>query len=108
MKKGRPGTLLTVLAPPDKREAICDLVFRETTTLGVRFQEMWRETLDRTWVDVAVTGGTVRVKIATRRGEIVNAAPEFEDCVRVATATGGPGRGVRAEGRGAGVKRLSA
>ena len=104
MKKGRPGTLLTVLAPPDKREAICDLVFRETTTLGVRFQEMWRETLDRKWVDVAVTGGTVRVKIATRRGEIVNAAPEFEDCVRVATATGRPVKVVQAEALRAWIK----
>jgi uncharacterized protein (TIGR00299 family) protein len=104
MKKGRPGTLLTVLAPPDKREAICDLVFRETTTLGVRFQEMWRETLDRKWVDVAVTGGTVRVKVATRRGEIVNAAPEFEDCVRVATATGRPVKVVQAEALRAWIK----
>jgi pyridinium-3,5-bisthiocarboxylic acid mononucleotide nickel chelatase len=104
MKKGRPGTLLTVLAPPDKREAICDLVFRETTTLGVRFQEMWRETLDRMWVDVTVTGGTVRVKVATRRGEIVNAAPEFEDCVRVATATGRPVKVVQAEALRAYVK----
>ena len=56
MKKGRPGTLLTVLAPPDKRGTICDVVFRETTTLGVRFQEMWREALDRKWVDVQVSG----------------------------------------------------
>lgn len=104
MKKGRPGTLLTVLAPPDKREALCDLVFRETTTLGVRFQEMWRETLDRKWVDVAVTGGTVRVKVATRRGEIVNAAPEFEDCVRVATATGRPVKVVQAEALRAWIK----
>lgn len=104
MKKGRPGTLLTVLAPPDKRETLCDLVFRETTTLGVRFQEMWRETLDRKWVDVAVTGGTVRVKVATRRGEIVNAAPEFEDCVRVATATGRPVKVVQAEALRAWIK----
>ena len=43
MKKGRPGTLVTVLAPPGKREAVCDVLFRETTTLGVRFQGMWRE-----------------------------------------------------------------
>src|SRR4029453_8834620 len=104
MKKGRPGTLLTVIAPPGKREAICDFVFCATTTLGVRFQEMWRETLDRMWVDVTVTGGTVRVKVATRRGEIVNAAPEFEDCVRVATATGRPVKVVQAEALRAYVK----
>ncbi|HEY7476033.1 MAG TPA: nickel pincer cofactor biosynthesis protein LarC [Vicinamibacterales bacterium] len=104
MKKGRPGTLLTVLAPPDKREALCDLVFRETTTLGVRFQDVRRETLDRKWVDVAVTGGTVRVKVATRRGEIVNAAPEFDDCVRIANATGRPVKVVQAEAMRAWMK----
>ncbi|HYN08571.1 MAG TPA: nickel pincer cofactor biosynthesis protein LarC [Vicinamibacterales bacterium] len=97
MKKGRPGTLLTVLAPPHKRETICDLVFRETTTLGVRFQDVWRETLDRKWVEVAVTGGTIRMKVAMRRGQVVNAAPEFDDCVRVANATGRPVKIVQAE-----------
>ena len=97
MKKGRPGTLLTVLAPPDKRGTICDVVFRETTTLGVRFQEMWREALDRKWVDVQVSGGTVRIKVASRRGEVVNASPEFEDCLRVAAATGRPVKVVQAE-----------
>jgi uncharacterized protein (TIGR00299 family) protein len=97
MKKGRPGTLLTVLAPPDKRGTICDVVFRETTTLGVRFQEMWREALDRKWVDVQVRGGTVRIKVASRRGEVVNASPEFEDCLRVATATGRPVKVVQGE-----------
>jgi pyridinium-3,5-bisthiocarboxylic acid mononucleotide nickel chelatase len=104
MKKGRPGTLLTVLAPPDRREAICDLVFRETTTLGVRFQEMWREALDRKWVEVVVTGGTVRVKVATRRGEVVNAAPEFDDCLRIADETGRPVKVVQAEALRAWIK----
>ena len=104
MKKGRPGTLLTVLAPPHKRETICDLVFRETTTLGLRFQDVWRETLDRTWVEVAVTGGTIRIKVATRRGQVVNAAPEFDDCVRVATATARPVKLVQAEAMRAWMK----
>jgi uncharacterized protein (TIGR00299 family) protein len=97
MKKGRPGTLLTILAPPAKREAICDLVFRETTTLGIRFQDVWRETLDRKWVEVQIPGGTVRIKVATRHGEVVNAAPEFDDCLRIATATGRPVKLVQAE-----------
>jgi uncharacterized protein (TIGR00299 family) protein len=97
MKKGRPGTLLTILAPPGKREAVCDVVFRETTTLGVRFQDMWREALDRSWVEVQVAGGPVRIKVASRRGAVVNASPEFEDCLRVATATGRPVKVVQAE-----------
>jgi uncharacterized protein (TIGR00299 family) protein len=97
MKKGRPGTLLTVLAPVSLRETVCALLFRETTTIGVRFEQVERETLDRTWVDVATPGGSVRIKVARRRGAIVNAAPEFEDCVRVASATGRPIKEIQAE-----------
>jgi uncharacterized protein (TIGR00299 family) protein len=97
MKKGRPGTLVTVLAPVGAREALCDLLFRETTTIGVRFDRMWRETLERRWVDVAVEGGSVRIKVSGRRGEVLNAAPEFDDCLRVATATGRPVKDVQAE-----------
>ena len=97
MKKGRPGTLVTVLAPVGAREALCDLLFRETTTIGVRFERMWRETLERRWVDVAVEGGSVRIKVSGRRGEVLNAAPEFDDCLRVATATGRPVKDVQAE-----------
>jgi uncharacterized protein (TIGR00299 family) protein len=97
MKKGRPGTLLTALTPADRREAICDLLFRETTTIGVRAEAVWRETLDREWVDVQVTGGRVRIKVARRRGEILNASPEFEDCLRIAEATGVPVKTVQAE-----------
>jgi pyridinium-3,5-bisthiocarboxylic acid mononucleotide nickel chelatase len=97
MKKGRPGTLLTVLAPEAAREALTDLVFRETTTLGVRFQAMQRETLDRRWESVAIAGGQVRIKIASRRGEIVGAAPEFDDCQRIAAATGRPVKAIQAD-----------
>jgi pyridinium-3,5-bisthiocarboxylic acid mononucleotide nickel chelatase len=97
MKKGRPGTLLTVLAPSEKREAICDRVFRETTTLGVRFERVWRETLDRRWVEVHVPGGTVRIKVAGRHGEVLNAIPEFDDCVRIATVTGRSVKSVQAD-----------
>ena len=97
MKKGRPGTLLTVLAPPASREALCDMLFRETTTIGVRFEQVSRETLDRQWVDVDVAGGRVRIKVASRRGQVLNATPEFDDCLRVASATGRPVKDVQAE-----------
>jgi len=96
MKKGRPGTLLTVLAAPALREVLCAILFRETTTLGVRVESVERETLDREWVDVALDGGVIRIKVAKRRGEVVNAAPEFDDCVRVAAATGRPIKEVQA------------
>ncbi len=100
MKKGRPGTLVTVLGPIDAREALCDLLFRETTTIGVRFVEMRRETLERRWVEVAVAGGTVRIKVSGRRGEVLNASPEFDDCLRIGTATGRPVKDVQAEAMG--------
>jgi uncharacterized protein (TIGR00299 family) protein len=97
MKKGRPGTLLTVLGRPVDRSALSDVLFRETTTIGVRFELMQRDTLERASHDVALAGGSVRMKVATRRGEVMNAAPEFDDCVRVATATGQPVKAVQAE-----------
>ena len=90
MKKGRPGTLLTVLSPESRRRSVIDVIFRETTTIGVRFHPVLRETLERRWVEVTVPGGVIRIKVAERAGEVLNAAPEFDDCVRVASATGQP------------------
>jgi uncharacterized protein (DUF111 family) len=97
MKKGRPGTLVTVLAPENARRAVCDTLFRETTTLGVRIARVWRETLHRRWVEVTTNGGRIRIKVAERDGVTLNAAPEFEDCVRVAAATGQPVKTVQSE-----------
>jgi uncharacterized protein (TIGR00299 family) protein len=97
MKKGRPGIVVTILAPDNARVRVCDVMFRETTTIGVRFDEVQRDTLDRRFVDVPVTGGRVRVKVAGRAGQILNVAPEFEDCVRVAEASGASVKDVQAE-----------
>jgi len=97
MKKGRPGTLVTVLAPDARRSAICDVLFRDTTTLGVRFERMQRETLDRRWESVDTPGGPIRVKVSSRRGEILNAVPEFEDCLQVSTRTERPLKQVQAD-----------
>jgi len=97
MKKGRPGTLLTVLTPETRREAILTVMFRETTTIGVRLHVVERETLDRSWDEVQVAGGRVRIKIARRDGAIMNAVPEFEDCVKVAANSGQPLKLVQAE-----------
>ena len=84
MKKNRPGVLLTVIAPPAARERLTSTIFRETTTIGVRYREMARECLDREEVAVQTPLGAVRVKVARRNGEILNASPEFEDCARIA------------------------
>ena len=96
MKKNRPGTLLSIIAPPGARERLTATVFRETTTIGVRYREMERECLDRETVTVETPFGPVGVKIARRNGEVMNASPEFEDCVRVAAASGRPVKDVQA------------
>jgi uncharacterized protein (TIGR00299 family) protein len=88
MKKNRPGTLLTIISPPSARERLTATVFRETTTIGVRYREMQRECLDRESVDVETPLGRVRFKVARRGQEVLNASPEFDDCVRIATASG--------------------
>src|SRR3954468_11015686 len=79
MKKNRPGTLVTVIAPPERREALSAIVFRETTTIGVRYHDMHRERLERESIAVDTTYGIVRLKVARRDGVVVNASPEFED-----------------------------
>ena len=88
MKKGRPGTLITAIAPPDAREAIEAILFRETTTLGVRRSAWERSALARETASVATAYGPIRVKIGRRRGEVCNAWPEFDDCQRAAAEHG--------------------
>ena len=88
MKKGRPGVLVTVLAPPERREAIEELLFRETTTLGVRRQEWDRTELERETASVVTPYGAVRVKVGRRGSVVYNAWPEFEDCQRLAAEKG--------------------
>ena len=96
MKKNRPGTLLTIVAAPDARERLTSTVFRETTTIGVRYREMTRECLDRETISVQTPLGAVRFKVARRDGEVLNASPEFDDCARLAAATGTPLKDVQA------------
>lgn len=96
MKKNRPGTLLTILGKPDQRQALSAIVFRETTTIGVRFQEMLRQRLDRESLVVNSPLGPIRFKVARLQGSVANAAPEFEDCVRVASERGLPVKEVQA------------
>ena len=96
MKKNRPGTLLTILARPEKREELSAIVFRETTTIGVRYHEVLRERLEREIVAVDTPIGTIRFKIARLGGTIVNAAPEFEDCLRIASERKVPVKDVQA------------
>jgi uncharacterized protein (TIGR00299 family) protein len=96
MKKNRPGTLVTIIAKPDQRESLIDVMFRESTTIGVRSSEMARECLDRETVDVVTPIGNVRFKIATRDGKVFNAQPEFEDVAKLAEDQGRPIKEVQA------------
>ncbi len=96
MKKNRPGTLVTVVAPPEQREALAGLLFAESTTIGVRVTETARERLDREVVTVESPIGPVRIKVARRDGVVVNAAPEFEDCARLAAEQGLPVKAAQA------------
>jgi uncharacterized protein (TIGR00299 family) protein len=88
MKKNRPGTLVTAIAPPERREALAAILFTESTTIGVRFQEMQREKLDRELRSIETPVGPIRFKIATRDGRVLNASPEFEDLARAAGVHG--------------------
>jgi uncharacterized protein (TIGR00299 family) protein len=84
MKKNRPGTLLTVLCKPEDAVKLSQLIFTETTTLGVRRREEIRHTLARRWENVDTRWGQVRIKIASMNGTITNYSPEYEDCRRIA------------------------
>lgn len=81
MKKNRPGILLTVLCAPEDRERITEILFRETTTIGVRYRIEQREVLRRERVTVKTPYGEIGIKVAYGRdGQQVNFAPEFDDC----------------------------
>lgn len=96
MKKNRPGTLVTVIAHPDRRQELAGVIFAETTTIGVRYREMFRECLERHWETIDTPVGRIRFKVARRAGQVLNAAPEFDDCVRVAAERGLPVKAVQA------------
>jgi pyridinium-3,5-bisthiocarboxylic acid mononucleotide nickel chelatase len=96
MKKSRPGTLVTVMAPPERRASLSAIVFRETTTLGVRYHEEEREVLDREMVTVTTPWGAVPIKVARLGGVVTNAAPEFEACVVLARSHEVPVKDIQA------------
>jgi uncharacterized protein (TIGR00299 family) protein len=97
MKKNRPGTLLTILARPEDADKLAQIVFAETTTLGVRHREEHRQVLARKWETVSTRFGDVRMKIASMNGTITSFAPEYEDCRRIATAQRVPLKAVMQE-----------
>jgi uncharacterized protein (TIGR00299 family) protein len=93
MKKSRPGTLLRVLAKPEDRDRLANIIFAETSTLGLRMYPAERRVQSRRWVDVATPHGPVRMKVS---GEGAY-APEYEDCRQLAIDTGTPLKQIIAE-----------
>ena len=90
MKKNRPGTLVTIICPEPRLEEVSAVVFRETTTIGFRYQPMGRIELARTIETVRTRYGPVRFKVSVYNGETVQATPEYEDCRAAALKHGVP------------------
>jgi uncharacterized protein (TIGR00299 family) protein len=90
MKKGRPGIVMSALARPLERDAVAESMLRHTSTLGVRIAKFDRYELERDFITVAVSGGDVRVKRGWLDGELVNLAPEHDDCLAAAERIGRP------------------
>jgi uncharacterized protein (TIGR00299 family) protein len=88
MKKNRPGVLLSILCDPEKKTAMTDLLFTETTTIGVRSYQVNRRALDRQIVRVETFYGPIDVKVARLNGRVVNAMPEFDQCRQAAESKG--------------------
>jgi uncharacterized protein (TIGR00299 family) protein len=93
MKKGRPGARLQVIALPEDREKLVAVLFAETSTLGVRFHQAERRVQERDWVEVRTPHGPVRIKVSGTGGF----APEYDDCRKLAEATGVPLKQIIAE-----------
>jgi len=90
MKKNRPGMLVTILCRPDDESKFHEMLFAETTTLGVRAYTAERRVLARQWDTVHTAFGDVRIKVARLNGHIRQASPEFEDCRKLAEAQNVP------------------
>ncbi|KAA3618020.1 MAG: nickel pincer cofactor biosynthesis protein LarC [Calditrichaeota bacterium] len=96
MKKGRPGFVLSALSPVDKHDAIRDLIFRETTTIGVRESKVNREKLQRASIEIESEFGPVKFKKIIRPNAEIHLAPEFDECKNIAQSHNLPLREVYA------------
>lgn len=90
MKKGRPAFLLSALCDELGKNPVEEVVFAETSSIGVRWQLVQRTVAERSVVSVTTEWGAVGVKVAERNGNVINVAPEFGDCRALAEASGAP------------------
>jgi len=108
MKRSRPGTVLTLLAPPAIAERLAEILFRETTTIGVRWSEVRRRRLPREMVRLETAFGPVTFKVSSLEGRVVTVTPEFEEVRRIADREGRPVREVLETVRLEGLRALEA
>lgn len=87
MKKGRPAQMLSVLMHPQDLPVLEKIILTETTTLGMRYYDVARHCSERSFIEVALPQGSVKVKFSQAGGKILNIAPEFEDCRKLAEAS---------------------
>lgn len=95
MKKNRPATMISILCDTVKKDVLTELLYTETTTIGVRIRSVERECLDREIVSVNTEFGPIDVKLAMLDGKVVNAMPEYDQVKAVATKFGTHFRQVR-------------
>lgn len=107
MKKNRPATMLSVLTGPDKLDEILSIIFRETTTLGVRVNRLERKSLAREFITVETRYGRIKVKVSKIEDQIKNITPEYEDCKEAALKEGVPLKDVYDEVKRAAREMLS-
>ena len=106
MKKSRPAILLKVLCAENKKDSIVDMIFEETTTIGIRTYEVDRYCLERDVKWVSTPYGKVQVKISQRNGKSINIQPEYEDCKKIAEKKNVPLKQVMDAAREAGNKKM--
>ena len=87
MKKGRPAQMLSVLMHPQDLPVLEKIILTETTTLGMRYYDVARHCSERSFIEVKLPQGSVKVKFSQAGGQILNIAPEFEDCRKLAEAS---------------------
>jgi uncharacterized protein (TIGR00299 family) protein len=88
MKKNRPAVMVSILCEPERRNALTELLYRETTTIGIRIRETERESLERETVSAATPFGNIDVKVARLNGRVVNAMPEYDQIKAAALSSG--------------------
>ena len=90
MKKNRPGVMLSVLCPKKKQADLEKIIFKETTTLGIRIKEIKRSCLKREFLNFNSSFGTVTLKAAFYNGKLIKFSPEYEECKELAKTKGMP------------------